>query len=266
MVNYGDATALGLLYWGQDDSQYEPSFDSILNPPNPDALFRTRTCNLSTSHNGPTFPSFQHLEPSSPGETYTPNLAFSRVSPPQDSNEIVVPSGHMTGPESMGIGYAGVTPAPAKKTALTRLPEKNSAGIKNINDYCDGNRAKIRCAPGTPIEPKLRSASRKPKRSQIKRTFPLITQRARECHNNVEKQYRTRLKLSFEGLLMVLQASRPEDKGSEEEESLGTNFCISRGEVLDAARQRILTLEEENKRLLFRHEGISLDLVVGKKY
>ncbi|CAG1959686.1 unnamed protein product, partial [Fusarium graminearum] len=212
---------------------------------------------------GPQFASFQHIEPSSPGETYTSNLAFSFVSPPQDSNEIVVASGYTTGSETMGIGSAGATSAPAKKTALTQLPEKNSAGIKNINDYYDGNRAKSKCAPSTPTERKLRSASCKPKRSQVKRIFPLNTQRARQCHNNIEKQYRTRLKLRFEELLMVLQASRPEDEGSQEEGSLGTNFCISRGEVLDAARQRILTLEEENKRLLFKHEGISLDFVVS---
>jgi hypothetical protein len=35
----------------------------------------------------------------------------------------------------MGIDSAGVTPAPAKRTALTRLPEKSNTGITNINDY-----------------------------------------------------------------------------------------------------------------------------------
>ncbi|KAK7583485.1 hypothetical protein V3481_012773 [Fusarium oxysporum f. sp. vasinfectum] len=244
------------------------SFDPILNPLNletisADASFGSGTCNLSKSYSGPTFASCQPLTPSSPAESYRSNFYFSLASPPQDSNEIIVQSGCIGRSESMGIDSAGVTPAPAKRTALTRLPEKSNTGITNINDYYDGNHAKRKCILNTPIDPKLRSASRKPKRSQIKRAFPINTKRARECHNNVEKQYRTRLKLRFERLLMVLHTSRREEEGSEEGKSLQTGHCISRGEVLDAARQRILTLEEENKRLLCKTEGLSRDLVVS---
>ncbi|KAH7146635.1 hypothetical protein B0J13DRAFT_413775, partial [Dactylonectria estremocensis] len=97
---------------------------------------------------------------------------------------------------------------------------------------------------------KLRSASRKPETpTRRKSAVPGKVLHARECHNNVEKQYRTRLKLHFENLLGMIQASRAKDAGPDEDGEANPDHCFSRGGVLDAARQRILTLEKENKQL-----------------
>ncbi|CAG7561942.1 unnamed protein product [Fusarium equiseti] len=58
-------------------------------------------------------------------------------------------------------------------------------------------------------EVKLRSASRKPKRTRQKISVAANVQRARNCHNNIEKKYRARLKQGFERLLAVLYTSMP---------------------------------------------------------
>jgi hypothetical protein len=100
-------------------------------------------------------------------------------------------------------------------------------------------------------EVKLRSASRKPKRTRQQRiSVAADVQRARNCHNNIEKKYRARLKQGFESLLAVLYTSMP--PMGNESKSLGAGYCYSRGEVLDAAVQRILALEEDNRRLTCR--------------
>jgi len=98
-------------------------------------------------------------------------------------------------------------------------------------------------------EVKMRSASHKPKKIHKKPGLPVHVLQARECHNNVEKQYRTRLKLRFERLLAVLEACKVRDEAVGDGDSEAPDFGYSRGEVLDAARQRILTLEEENRHL-----------------
>ncbi|EXK78364.1 hypothetical protein FOQG_16964 [Fusarium oxysporum f. sp. raphani 54005] len=139
-----------------------------------------------------------------------------------------------------------------QKTISARLSEKN--GIK---DNCDDNHQNRGGVPAARREVKLRSVSRKPKRFRVKPAVAPKTQQAREYHNNVEKQYRTRLKLRFEKLLTVLQASRREDERPGEAKSLGTNDCFSRRDVLDTARQRILSLEEENKRLSYKIDELS---------
>lgn len=69
--------------------------------------------------------------------------------------------------------------------------------------------------------------------------------RARECHNLVEKQYRNRLKAQFEALLAVLPVSQPLDCTRPITGNAQRGQYFSRGQVLDAARERILTLEEE---------------------
>jgi hypothetical protein len=102
-------------------------------------------------------------------------------------------------------------------------------------------------------EVKLRSASRKPKRTKQRTSAAANVQRARNCHNNIEKKYRARLKQGFERLLAVLYTSMPPISlmGSESK-SPDAGYCYSRGEVLDAAMQRILALEEDNRRLTCR--------------
>ncbi|KAG7414774.1 hypothetical protein DER46DRAFT_685222 [Fusarium sp. MPI-SDFR-AT-0072] len=101
----------------------------------------------------------------------------------------------------------------------------------------------------TAPEVKMRSGFHKPKKVHKKPRLPPHVLEARECHNNVEKKYRTRLKLRFERLLAVLEASKLRDKPVGEDDSEAPGFGYSRGEVLDAARQRILTLEDENRYL-----------------
>ncbi|QPC78083.1 hypothetical protein HYE68_008835 [Fusarium pseudograminearum] len=102
-------------------------------------------------------------------------------------------------------------------------------------------------------EVKLRSASRKPKRTRQRISVAVNVQRARNCHNNIEKKYRARLKQGFERLLAVLYTSMPlTSLIGNESKSLDAGYCYSRGEVLDAAMQRILALEEDNRRLTCR--------------
>ncbi|KAF4446851.1 Allergen Fus c 3 [Fusarium austroafricanum] len=110
---------------------------------------------------------------------------------------------------------------------------------------------------------KMRSASRKPKNFRGRSSIPADIRQARESHNNVEKQYRTRLKYRFERLLSALQASMPKNESKGEDGSVRDPYCFSRGEVLDVARQRILTLEEENKRLATRVEMLSRNFMIN---
>ncbi|KAF4341571.1 hypothetical protein FBEOM_4473 [Fusarium beomiforme] len=95
---------------------------------------------------------------------------------------------------------------------------------------------------------KLRAASQKPKN----RRQPLISKNpahVRECHNLVEKQYRNRLKVQFEMLLAVLPASQTLTLANRESIS-SSGQILSKGQVLDLARERILELEEEIASLL----------------
>ncbi|WXC67278.1 hypothetical protein SNK03_013062 [Fusarium graminearum] len=109
----------------------------------------------------------------------------------------------------------------------------------------------------------MRSASRKPKTFRGRPPIQGNIRQARESHNDVERQYRTRLKFRFERLLSVLQASMPKNESKGEDGSVKDGYCFSRGEVLDAARQRILTLEEENKKLVTRLEMTSQIFMVS---
>ncbi|KAJ9419563.1 hypothetical protein QL093DRAFT_2591136 [Fusarium oxysporum] len=136
----------------------------------------------------------------------------------------------------VGRNSADATSGTDEKTIATRLSEENGS-----KDNCDDNHQNRGGAPAARQAVKLRSASRKPKRFR----------------------YRTRLNLRFDKLLTVLQASRREDERPGEAKSLETNYCFSRGDVLDAARQRILALEEENKQLSCKIKELSQALMVG---
>lgn len=119
----------------------------------------------------------------------------------------------------------------------------------------------------------LRTASRKPKQEaknngsstsvEDRDEDDLLTpdeRRARHSHNLVEKQYRNRLNRQFESLLAVLPAeghSCPaggtEAKPREAKGSVagieGDDRRLSKAEVLDMARHRIMALESECDRL-----------------
>ncbi|KAK2685124.1 hypothetical protein QWA68_016601 [Fusarium oxysporum] len=263
MATYDHATDLGGLYWNKEDSPVEPSFDSALNQFNQDTLLidilcGTKAYDLSTAYTDPAFASCQVLTTSSSVEPCTSDFAFSYVGSSVGIDEIVVESGYTAGSESMGGNSTGTTSGTDEKTISARLSKEN-----DIKGDCDDNHQNSDGVPNARAEVKLRSASRKPKRFRKKPAIAPNTQQARACHNNVEKQYRTRLKLRFERLLMVLQASWREDKSPGQIKPLEMNYCYSRGNVLDAARQRILGLEEENKRLSSKIEELGQDLMVG---
>ncbi|KAF5621086.1 Allergen Fus c 3 [Fusarium tjaetaba] len=124
-----------------------------------------------------------------------------------------------------------------------------TAGLLNRRDPTLSNEESLVGLERSPTQVKMRSASRRPKKVSKKPALPAHVVQARECHNNVEKQYRTRLKQKFERLLAVLQASKMKDETDGEGDSEAPDCGYSRGEVLDFARQRILALEEENRHL-----------------
>ncbi|EWY82038.1 hypothetical protein FOYG_14160 [Fusarium oxysporum NRRL 32931] len=92
-------------------------------------------------------------------------------------------------------------------------------------------------------EVQLREASRKPK-SRKYQVPSNTTAHIRECHHLAEKQYRTRLKSQFESLLAVLPASKTRTL-ADRDSIPSSGQVLSRGQVLDLARGRILELEEE---------------------
>ncbi|KNB06163.1 hypothetical protein FOXG_06976 [Fusarium oxysporum f. sp. lycopersici 4287] len=95
-------------------------------------------------------------------------------------------------------------------------------------------------APNGELE--LRPASHKSKNRKRHSATPSNQLRARECHNLVEKYYRARLKTQFERLLAVLPAAQGRSlAGRDTAASFGQ--VLSRGQVLDMARNRILELE-----------------------
>uniref|UniRef100_A0A0D2XRX6 BHLH domain-containing protein n=1 Tax=Fusarium oxysporum (strain Fo5176) TaxID=660025 RepID=A0A0D2XRX6_FUSOF len=194
MATYDYATDLGGLYWNKEDSLVEPSFDSVLN------------------QSSQVFASFQALTASPFVEPCTSDFAFSNVGSSVGIDEIVVQSGYTAGFETMEGNSTGATSGTDEKTISAHLPKENS-----IRDNCDDNCQNSEGSLNPRAEVKLRAASRKPKISRKKPAIDPNTQQARECHNNIEKQYRTRLKLRFEKLLTVLQASRWEDESSREE-------------------------------------------------
>lgn len=110
-------------------------------------------------------------------------------------------------------------------------------------------------------EAKLRSASHKSKNSRTNSAVAPNVAKARNCHNKVEKQYRARLKTRFGRLLTVLQASMPvQNADGNAIGSLDANYAYSRGEVLDLATDRILTMQEENRRLVLQVQMLTLSM------
>ncbi|UZP36410.1 hypothetical protein NXS19_004226 [Fusarium pseudograminearum] len=105
------------------------------------------------------------------------------------------------------------------------LPPALTAGLLERRNSTMSTEGSILGLEKSATHVKIRSASRRP------------------------KKYRTRLKQKFERLLAVLQASKTKDESGGEGDAEAPDCGYSRGEVLDFARQRILTLEEENRHL-----------------
>ncbi|KAH7193946.1 uncharacterized protein B0J16DRAFT_412486 [Fusarium flagelliforme] len=135
---------------------------------------------------------------------------------------------------------------------------EKSSTTTSVMMQTDGTEDVSRISP----PPKMRSASRKPKNLRARPPIPSESRQARDSHNKVEKQYRTRLKYHFERLLLVLQESMPKSQYRGKDGSVKDPYCFSRGEVLDVARQRILALQEENKRLATQVELLRQGLMI----
>ncbi|KAF5698772.1 Allergen Fus c 3, partial [Fusarium mundagurra] len=148
----------------------------------------------------------------------------------------IISSDEQLDPAWSDMDQTTVPPQPLTAALSAQLgrEKNNKEGLKDVSN--------------NPTEVKMRSASFRPKKVH-KHQLPAHILEARKSHNNVEKQYRTRLKLRFERLLAVLEASKVRDEVAGEGDSELPDLGYSRGEVLDAASQRILTLEEENRHL-----------------
>ncbi|KNB18559.1 hypothetical protein FOXG_22282 [Fusarium oxysporum f. sp. lycopersici 4287] len=96
--------------------------------------------------------------------------------------------------------------------------------------------------PDVQLHLQLRSASRKSKNRKRLSAPPSNQACARESHNFVEKHYRARLKTQFERLLAVLPAAQAHSL-AERDATANHGQILSRGQVLDMARNRILELE-----------------------
>ncbi|RYP17821.1 hypothetical protein DL765_004305 [Monosporascus sp. GIB2] len=97
---------------------------------------------------------------------------------------------------------------------------------------------------------RLRSASRASKNANHNPPATAEERRSRECHNQVEKQYRNRLNAQFESLLDALPENMRRGEGGGDGGHLFEGFRlperkVSRAEVLDMARRHIKLLEEE---------------------
>ncbi|RYC79511.1 hypothetical protein BFJ63_vAg17603 [Fusarium oxysporum f. sp. narcissi] len=279
------ATEPSGLYWDRKGSRPEPSIDHTLDPFSKgekpaqpcngsrrsyvlDTIFvdprRIATCDLSTpSIVAPTFASFQSSPIATPDDPCASDPAFSYFVPRKGNDEYVFQSRHTIGSTSSALSPGAIWPNLDHGAILGRLFEAGSPESNGCNEIYGANHESSD-VPKAPVEVKMRSASRKPKRLRRKSTVPLNIQHARECHNNVEKQYRTRLKIRFEKLLMVLQASKLKNEGKGEDDSVDPDYSYSRGEVLDAARQRILALEEVNKCLTSQIKELKKSFMAGR--
>ncbi|KAH7199041.1 uncharacterized protein B0J16DRAFT_240823, partial [Fusarium flagelliforme] len=155
--------------------------------------------------------------------------------------------------------FASNTICPADLYRLSNQPEGvDSYNIKQLSPMAlekeslpdsrhRGNSADIGTQGGSGVN--LRTASHKPKKPKRRLTKNMaykkltsleILKQPRQSHNLVEKRYRSKLKSHFESLLAVLPA--PPSKDCHDHNSC-THF-FSRAEVLVAARDRIISLEE----------------------
>ncbi|PNP49301.1 hypothetical protein FNYG_16016 [Fusarium nygamai] len=253
MASYDYPTELALAGWDQGDNRYELLSNQTLDPGTP---YELQALDYFTVNTIPSFSSPRPTSDYSSSDQYILNPLLSQPkSPPNATSEHPFQSGSATSKESMdkqSIHSLSVTadkvPSPGGHSNSSTGDDNDIDSIKNEN----GGRGFA--------DVKLRSASRKPKRPRKK---PALSLQARECHNEIDKQYPTRLKLRFENLLVVLQASRTNDDGLSGVSVTDVGYVFSRAEVLDAARHRILALEKENDKLSSRVKQLTHGVAVG---
>ncbi|KNB04728.1 hypothetical protein FOXG_07328 [Fusarium oxysporum f. sp. lycopersici 4287] len=243
MASYDYPNELTLPGWYQGDNRYEPNPQLLSNQTlDPGTPYEIHALGHFTVNNNQSFSSPQPTSDYSSSDQYILNLLLSQPNSPLNAtSEHPFQSGSATSTEntdkrpnhSLSV-TADKTPSPGGHSSISTGDDTNIDNIKN--EHSGSGFADV----------KLRSASRKPK-SPRKKMAPSL--QARECHNDVEKPYRTRLKLRFENLLAVLQASRTNDDDLRGARATEVGYVLSRGEVLDTATHRILALEKENDRL-----------------
>ncbi|KAH7183739.1 hypothetical protein BKA60DRAFT_549133 [Fusarium oxysporum] len=138
----------------------------------------------------------------------------------------------------------------------------------NLDYICpDTNKEPLREATSGPLTPpeqesislpapdvQLRSASRDSKNRKRRGAAPSNQAHARESHNLVEKHYRARLKTQFERLLAVLPAAEALSL-ADRDTAANLGQVLSRGQVLDMARNHILELEGKLEVILNKRRG-----------
>lgn len=138
------------------------------------------------------------------------------------------------GVDSYNIKQLSLSPVALEKEPLPDLRHR-------------GNSADISTQGGSSVN--LRTASYKPKKPKKLLTKNMAYKKPtslerlkqpRQSHNLVEKRYRSKLKSHFESLLAILPV--PPSKDGHDHNSC--THCFSRAEVLVAARDRIISLEE----------------------
>ncbi|KAJ9419316.1 hypothetical protein QL093DRAFT_2590968 [Fusarium oxysporum] len=126
-----------------------------------------------------------------------------------------------------GATSGPLTPPKEEKSLLNQRPSNKDISL-----------------PFSDVQLQLRSASRKSKSRKRRNTAPSNLDHARESHNFVAKHYRARLKTQFERLLAVLPAAQARSL-ADRDTTVNFSQVLSRGQVLDMARNRILELERK---------------------
>lgn len=165
--------------------------------------------------------------------------------------------------EGEPLGQQGLS-AKSRSKSMSSKPKSTAAKSKGSSSSAS---SRTSTSQNSAHKNQLRTASRKPKppgpappEEQEDDDLTNEERRARQSHNLVEKQYRNRLNQQFESLLAVLPAERSRksiSEGKNREKGPGAAASavdeddrrLSKAEVLDMARQRILALEQDCMKL-----------------
>ncbi|KAF4332507.1 hypothetical protein FBEOM_13696 [Fusarium beomiforme] len=247
MASYNSATKLALPGWDQEDKQYE-TLDS-------GTPYEIQALDYFTVNTNQSFSSPQPTPAYSSSDQYTLNLLSQPNSPHDDISAHPSQSGSAISTESMDK-----QPIHSLSVTTDKVPSVGGHSNSSTDGDNDSDNIKNEKSGRGFADFKLRSASRKSKRPRKEQVHSL---QARECHNEVDKQYRTRLKLRFENLLAVLQASGTNNDDLRGVSATDVGYVLSRGEVLNAATHRILALKKENDKLSSKVKQLTDGAAVG---
>ncbi|QPC73156.1 hypothetical protein HYE68_003908 [Fusarium pseudograminearum] len=258
MATRGTMTDADTLHWGIENSQFELPVEYILGPPG-QGLFAQPCAEFTTmsppnSSSSPTFASRPDDSDTTSDACCMSSLDLTYQSTPDFVDGRFDPRVHTKGMPVVN----GVSTEIWTKECLPHPSQDDTMEIHDIGDIAQQMQKHI---DKDLAEAKLRSASHKSKNSRTNSAVAPDVAKARNCHNKVEKQYRARLKTRFARLLAVLQASMPAQiSDGNAIGSLDANYAYSRGEVIDLAIERILTMQEENKRLVLQIQMLALSM------